>query len=56
MALMGVPEQALMDTVVNGLREAEKRSYTMVQNVKIEVAALRQMSVHAQAPLLHKRL
>jgi len=44
MALMTAPEQALMDTVVNACREAEKRSYTMVQNVKIEVAALRRMS------------
>ena len=44
MALMTAPEQALMDTVVNASREAENRSYTMVQNVKIEVAALRRMS------------
>ena len=44
MALMTAPEQALMDTVVNACREAENRSYTMVQNVKIEFAALRRMS------------
>jgi len=33
-----------MDTVVDASREAENRSYTMVQNVEIEVAALRRMS------------
>ncbi|MCY2951048.1 MAG: hypothetical protein NTU53_03610 [Planctomycetota bacterium] len=33
-----------MDAVVDGSREAENRSHTMVQNVKIEVAALRRMS------------
>jgi hypothetical protein len=41
---MSAPKRGFMDTVVNASGEAENRSYTMSQNIKAEIAALRNMS------------